>query len=116
MKARARRWVPEEEPTTSRDGLTEQQNGVTETRSTSTGERPQMGERCQRRSARVVSVAATESAAGSAAVLVATMSIAGSAAMVVVWVVSGGTAVAVTPQVCGGMAGFCGEGRPGRKW
>jgi hypothetical protein len=30
LKARARRWVPEEEPTTSRDGLTEQQNRVTE--------------------------------------------------------------------------------------
>ena len=39
-----------------------------------------------------MSVAATESAAGSAAVLVATMGIAGSAAMVVVWVVSGDTA------------------------
>ena len=30
LKARARRWVPEEESTTSRDGLTEQQTRVTE--------------------------------------------------------------------------------------
>ena len=47
-----------------------------------------MGKRCQRRSARVVSVAATESAAGSAAVVFATKMLAGSAAMVVVFVVA----------------------------
>ena len=47
-----------------------------------------MGKRCQRRSARVVLVVATESAVGSAAVVFATWILAGSAAMVVMCVVA----------------------------
>ena len=68
-----------------------------------------MGKRCQRRSARVVPVVATESAAGSAAVVVATRILAGSAAMVVVCVVAprgtGGAVLSDGSAVSGGTGG-----------
>jgi hypothetical protein len=68
-----------------------------------------MGRRCQRRSARVVLVAATESAVGSAAVVFATWILAGSAAMVVMCVVAtrvtGGAVLSDGSVACGGTGG-----------
>ena len=68
-----------------------------------------MGERSQRRSARVVLVVATESAVGSAAVVFATRMLAGSATMVVMCVVAtrdtGGAVLSDGSVVSGGTGG-----------